>query len=641
MIPSGMVFWGTATQHVNQKVEHTGPTIVVVTDFFTVDDALITRLRDHMPTAELWVTEESLSQCGDEDIQWPTAPLAAASEYLKDLEQVALWYGTRLRDRGICGVFGAENGTLSDVSLPWLGDGVRCVALAGLRQAALGAAWVTREDAAGTHWWLDGGGPVVPWQGELFDAPWHWVDVAKYVPHHPETAVAPTAPDRQAVAAIVDHMRRSSIHLVDDPEHLPVHPHTRFVVTCEDLSLKQRASQILNPQLYNDGPVVEVGIDTLPPLVPNHTGLVVANKNLAVIGLAPRQTIKVQIFDDHPTVWTALRRRLLGDEGWFGRSPFRLDQDQLSTHSAHFATEQPHPAARLRWLDRQPLPDLMSAWITAEQEALEQIRPAIPSLERVVRRMVEAYRAGARIFYVGAGSAGRAGMMDAVELPPTFGINPDRVQAILAGGMAAFEKAQEGVEDQADTGRERMMAAGVQAQDVVIGITAHGNTPFVSGALTAARQQGCFTVALVNNRGTAVGAIADEVVFVDSGPEILLGSTRLKAGTVEKVILNLLSTLTLVKMGRSYDNLMIDFVATNEKLRDRAVRVFMIATGVPRTVARLKLEEADGHLAVAMLMYWGTLSAVDAQTALMREGTVAAVLDRWQVKEEWSHGARA
>ncbi len=641
MISSGLALWGTAAEHAHHSIDYAGPTIVVVTDFFTADHALIRQVRDRFPLAEVWVAEEGLRVWSNDGLLWPTAALAAASDSLDQMDRVALWYGSRLREMGVRGVFGSVDGTLSDVALPWMGDAVRRMVQAGFQQAGLGRAWVTSANADDLHWWLDGVGTVAPWPGVLSDAPWHWVEVTRYTPGHVVAGPSPMIPDRDAVGTILTRMRSSSIHLIDDPKRLPCDPQTRFRVTCEDQELKRRVERALNPTPDNDGPVVAVGIDALPSAALGQDSLVVAYKNSTVIGLAPDQAITVQVFDDHPVVWSALRHRLLGKAEWWGRTPFRLDQDQLSTHSGHFGTEQPHPDPRLRWLDRQPLPHLMTRWITEEQQALERIRPTIAQLEHLVIRMVEAYRSGSHIFYVGAGSAGRAGVMDAVELPPTFGIGPERIRAILAGGLAAFEKAREGVEDNFDEGRKQVMAVDVQPQDVVIGITAHGNTPFVLGALTEAHQRGCFTAAVVNNRGTKVGGMVDEEIFVDSGPELLLGSTRLKAGTVEKVILNLLSSLTMVTLGRSYDNLMIDFVATNDKLRERAVRVFMIATGQPRGVALAKLSEARGHLAIAMLMHWSGCSAFDAQAALELEGSVTAVLERLRGKEALIYGARS
>lgn len=638
MTDAGIVLWGTLAEHGMHRRRNEEPTILVVTDFFDAKPELIAELKNQRLDAEIWISEENLRQWDDEDICWPTAAMVAASGDANHLHSVARWYGAQLRSKGINGIFGTTKGILSHLSLPWLGDSLCRIAESGFRHGGIRAAWVINADSHGTHWILDGG-EVLPWPlQDALRAPWYWAHVKDLRQSSFGVLDPLSIPERDSVKTILNHMRDSSIHLVDDPDILPYPAHSRFFVHCADIRVKIRAEHGLNSTIDDGGPVVPVWIDDKPEAI-DYNGVVVGYKNSAVIGLSPPRTVKVQVFDDYPTVWTALRAKLVGESSWFGRTPFRLDQPQLATHASHYGTEQPNPDLSLRWIDAQPLHEVMQRWITSEQQALEQIRPAVPTLEKIVWRLVECYRSGAKIFYVGAGSAGRAGMMDAVELPPTFGIDPSRVQAILAGGLSAFEKAQEGEEDDFAGGQKRIVLADIQPGDVVLGISAHGNTPFVLGALTEARNRGCYTVALVNNLGTQIADVADEVVFVDSGPEILLGSTRLKAGTIEKVVLNLLSTLMMVKMGRSYDNLMIDFTATNEKLRERAIRVFMIATGQPRKVAQKTLCEAHGKLSVAIVMQMCGLSVFAAQEALHRNETVAEVLSRRRGEENIIHGS--
>ena len=215
-------------------------------------------------------------------------------------------------------------------------------------------------------------------------------------------------------------------------------------------------------------------------------------------------------------------------------------------------------------------------------------------IERAIELVVSAFRRGGRLFYVGAGTSGRLGILDAVECPPTFRIPPHRVQGILAGGPSAIWKSVEGAEDSPAAGAAAIEYRGVNKRDVVMGIAASGRTPFVWGALAAARQKGAKTVLICFNPHLQIpaGSRPDLVIAPDVGPEVLTGSTRLKAGTATKVILNTLTTLAMVRMGKVVSNLMVDLNASNRKLRERAVRIVQAVTGADATAAHAALEKS-------------------------------------------------
>ncbi len=278
-----------------------------------------------------------------------------------------------------------------------------------------------------------------------------------------------------------------------------------------------------------------------------------------------------------------------------------------------FATEDPNPSVRhLETLDTRALLARMN-----EQDAgvAEAVRRCIPAIEAAVGLMEQTLRQGGKVFYAGAGSAGRSGLFDAAEIPPTFGYDPTRVQGVMAGGTAARDRARENAEDDQDAAAEQFRELGLRRGDLVVAITAHGETPYCLGAVRAAREVGAKAVALVNNKGTTVGKSADVAIEVLTGPEFLVGSTRLKSGTAEKLILNMMSTVTMIRLARVHDNLMIDFRAANIKLRDRAERVVMWLAGISRNEARTHLEAADWEVKTATAT---ALTGWTAETARRR-----------------------
>ena len=255
-------------------------------------------------------------------------------------------------------------------------------------------------------------------------------------------------------------------------------------------------------------------------------------------------------------------------------------------------TEQRNP--RSMELDRLPLGEAIELMLTEDAGILEAIRAHRPALERLIQRSVRTIRAGGRLFYVGAGTSGRLGVLDASECPPTFRTPPEWVQGIMAGGEKALHSAVEGAEDDPEAGSRAVQFRGVGPKDLVVGIAASGRTPFVWGALAEARRRGavtgliCFNPHLVFVRGQK----PDHVLAVDVGPEVLTGSTRLKAGTATKLILNLLTTLTFVRLGKVVGNLMVDLNPSNVKLRDRACRIVVELTDLDRAQAEAELAQA-------------------------------------------------
>ena len=246
------------------------------------------------------------------------------------------------------------------------------------------------------------------------------------------------------------------------------------------------------------------------------------------------------------------------------------------------------------------------------------ITPALPNIAQCVTWAIESIEAGGRIIYMGAGTSGRLGVLDAVECPPTFGVSPEVVVGLIAGGEKAFVKAVEGAEDSRELGRQDLANINLHKRDIVIGIAASGRTPYVLGGLAYAREVGCHTVGISCNPGSAVGAAAELAIEVVPGPECLTGSTRLKAGTCQKLILNMISTATMVGCGKAYQNLMVDVMQTNEKLVVRAQNIVMEATGCERETAAEKIAIAGGNAKTAITMILADCGLEEAKERLAK-----------------------
>lgn len=246
------------------------------------------------------------------------------------------------------------------------------------------------------------------------------------------------------------------------------------------------------------------------------------------------------------------------------------------------------------------------------------IQPVLPQIAQTVEWAIAALEAGGRVFYMGAGTSGRLGVLDAAECPPTFGVSPDLIVGLIAGGGTALLRAVEGAEDSDVMGRDDLKNRGLTATDLVIGIAASGRTPYVLGGLGYAREVGCRTAAISCNKGSAIGKAADVAIEAEVGPEVLTGSTRLKAGTAQKLILNMISTATMVGLGKAYQNLMVDVQQTNEKLHARGERIVMEATGVDREAARDAIAAAGGKVKTAITMILAGCSVEEAEQRLGR-----------------------
>ncbi len=263
-------------------------------------------------------------------------------------------------------------------------------------------------------------------------------------------------------------------------------------------------------------------------------------------------------------------------------------------------------------LDTLDVAALTAAMNEAEAEVPVAVRAALPQITEAIEQIVDRVRAGGRILYVGAGTPGRLGVLDASECPPTFSTDPETVQGIIAGGPAALRDAVEGAEDDTAAGAALVDEHLVTAADAVVGLTASGRTPYVLAAIEAARSVGALTVGVSCNVGAELSTVAELAIEVVVGPEIVSGSTRLKAGSAQKQVLNMISTVSMVRLGKTYGNLMVDVAATNAKLRVRARRLVEQIAAVDPQTADSALAASGGHVKVAAAML---VHGVDRPTA--------------------------
>lgn len=249
-------------------------------------------------------------------------------------------------------------------------------------------------------------------------------------------------------------------------------------------------------------------------------------------------------------------------------------------------------------------------------QIIEAIQSQLPQIAEAVELVVDHLSAGGRLFYVGAGTSGRLGVLDASECPPTFGVPPTLVQGVIAGGRSALVNSSEGAEDDPKQGAQDLQRRKVRAHDVVVGIAASGRTPYVAGALRQARKAGAATVALINALPSPLADLAGIVIAPVTGPEIVSGSTRLKAGTAQKVVLNMLTTAAFVRLGKVYRNLMVDVQASNIKLKARAVRILCQATGMDEARAKRLLPRVNWEVKTAIVMQLAGVNAAEARRRL-------------------------
>jgi N-acetylmuramic acid 6-phosphate etherase len=281
-------------------------------------------------------------------------------------------------------------------------------------------------------------------------------------------------------------------------------------------------------------------------------------------------------------------------------------------------TEKTNP--RSRGLDRRSTLDILRILNREDEGVAAAVRNELPQIARAVDAIVRSLERGGKLIYVGAGTSGRIAILDAAECPPTFGTRPQTVQALMAGGSRALRGAAEGAEDSARAGARDLAAAGLAKGDVVVGITASGTTPYVLGAIQFARRRGALTIGVTSNSDSALARGARVAIAPQTGPEAIAGSTRLKAGTAQKMVLNLLSTTAMVRLGRVYDHWMVYVALTNQKLRRRGARILEEAAGVSASTAARALRQTRHNLPAALVMLKSGKSGSEARRLLARFG---------------------
>lgn len=299
----------------------------------------------------------------------------------------------------------------------------------------------------------------------------------------------------------------------------------------------------------------------------------------------------------------------------------------VSAELANLSTERVQP--ELADLDTRSTRDLVAAISREDAYVPAAVAAAGDRIAEAVDVIVERLSGGGRLIYAGAGTPGRLGVLDAAECVPTFGTDPGLVVALMAGGTQAATAAVEGAEDDRDAAARDLAAVGLGPADCVVAVTASGRTPYALGAVEAGRAVGAATIGVSNNVGSMLSDLVDVAIEVDTGPEVVAGSTRMKAGTAQKLVLNMLSTASMVRLGKTYGNLMVDLRATNAKLEARSLRILCEATGADRDAAAEALAAADGHVKTAVV---ALLTGVDADQARRRlaagAGRVREAVDR-------------
>ena len=290
------------------------------------------------------------------------------------------------------------------------------------------------------------------------------------------------------------------------------------------------------------------------------------------------------------------------------------DRPDLFEKLQSLATEQRNP--RSEHIDTASVSEILNIINTEDHRVPIAVREEIPQIAEAVKHVVDAFENDGRLFYVGAGTSGRLGILDASEMPPTFGTDPELVQGIIAGGKQAVFRSQEGAEDHPEDGKQALEDAGVTPQDVVCGIASSGRTPYVVGAVEHANTLGCSTLFVACTPREELDAEPDVAICPVVGPEVIMGSTRMKSGTAQKLVLNMITTASMVRLGKVYKNMMIDLQRTSEKLVERAHRTVMMVTGVDYDTAKRTLDRADGHVKTGIVMLLADVDASEARRRL-------------------------
>ncbi len=291
------------------------------------------------------------------------------------------------------------------------------------------------------------------------------------------------------------------------------------------------------------------------------------------------------------------------------------EQDLLKT-LGQLITEQRNPNSMQ--IDTLSAYEIVQIINNEDKQVSLAIEKVLPQIAQAVEKIVEAFHQGGRLVYIGAGTSGRLGVLDASECPPTFGVSPEMVKGIIAGGERALRHPIEGAEDNKEAGKQDLQAVEFSQKDVLVGIAASGRTPYVLGALAYAKQLGATTVSIASNPNSAMSQIADIVIDTVVGAEVLTGSSRMKSGTAQKLVLNMLTTASMILIGKCYQNLMVDVQASNQKLVARAIRIVMQATECSREVAESTLALAENNAKLAIMMILADLDKDGAEQLLMQ-----------------------
>lgn len=291
-----------------------------------------------------------------------------------------------------------------------------------------------------------------------------------------------------------------------------------------------------------------------------------------------------------------------------------MNKNALLQQLNQLITEQRNPNSMQ--LDSLSAQELVALINREDQQVALAVEKCLPQIALAVEKIVTAFERGGRLVYVGAGTSGRLGVLDASECPPTYGVKPEMVVGLIAGGDHALRHPIEGAEDNVQQGQADLEEIDFSARDVLVGVAASGRTPYVLGALNYAKQLGATTVSIASNPKSKMAEVADIAIETVVGPEVLTGSSRMKSGTAQKLVLNMLTTASMVLIGKCYQNLMVDVQASNEKLKARALKIVMEATECDNEAAANVLAKANGQVKLAILMQLSGLDALEAQSLL-------------------------
>ncbi|MCX7909180.1 MAG: N-acetylmuramic acid 6-phosphate etherase [Ignavibacteria bacterium] len=312
-----------------------------------------------------------------------------------------------------------------------------------------------------------------------------------------------------------------------------------------------------------------------------------------------------------------------------------MGEYELFNEISLLATEQNNP--KTREIDISSTEEILRLINEEDKTVPFAVEKEIPNITKAVELIVDAFKKGGRLFYIGAGTSGRLGIVDAAECPPTFGTNPEMVQGIIAGGKEAVFRAQEGAEDNELNGKLVLDEYGIKEPDIVVGIAASGRTPFVKSAINEARRRGIKTIFLATSpveKVKELGVNADIYICPVVGPEVIAGSTRMKSGTAQKLVLNMLSTASMIKLGKTFGNIMVDLQLTNNKLKERAKKIIMDLCNVDYETAKLALELSGGKVKVALVMLLGNVNKEEAIELLEKsQGFVKIAIKKAKEKD--------